>query len=57
MTRHYNVPHSRGLSTYSKKGKGRNADKYGVFSQGAQQSQDRIAGKAIWSIVEKKEDK
>ena len=51
MTKRYHCKHpQRGVSTYSKKGKIKDADKYGIFRQGEAITHDRIAGKAIWGV-------
>ena len=43
-----------GKSTYSVKRKKRNRDIYGTYSNGKPQSQDIIAGRAMWGVREDK---
>ena len=49
MSRHFNAPHPdrKGRHTYSKKRKSRDADRYGVFTNGKQDSPDKVAGKTV----------
>jgi hypothetical protein len=49
MSRKYNTPHAEraGRKSYSKRGKSRRADKYGVFTNGRQDSPDKVAGATL----------